>query len=63
MKRYLITFTDPQMQYLAEEALRLDISIAELTRRILDSYLAALDTQARPPVSYAFDPDNPFMEE
>ena len=36
--RQTITFTDPQIAYLAREANRLGISLADLVRRIIDDY-------------------------
>lgn len=38
MKKQLISFTDPQAEYLENEAKRLGLSIAELVRRAVDWY-------------------------
>jgi hypothetical protein len=37
--KQMISFTDPQRQYLIREAKRLGISIAELVRRIIDRHI------------------------
>ena len=37
--KQMISFTDPQRQFLKREAKRLGISIAELVRRIIDRHI------------------------
>jgi hypothetical protein len=42
MTKQMISFTDPQRQFLKREAKRLGISIAELVRRIIDRHVETL---------------------
>jgi hypothetical protein len=39
MTKQMISFTDPQRDFLKEEAARLGIPIAELVRRIIDRHI------------------------
>lgn len=39
MTKQMISFTDPQLKFLRKEATRLDISVAELVRRIIDAHI------------------------
>lgn len=36
--RQMVNLTDPQVEYLKREASRLDISVSDLVRRIIDQY-------------------------
>lgn len=36
MNKYVISFTEPQLEWLKQEAKRLGISVAELVRRLVD---------------------------
>lgn len=38
MQKRMISFTEPQCEYLDAEATRLGISVADLVRRIIDKY-------------------------
>jgi hypothetical protein len=38
MKKQMVSFTDPQLEFLKQEANCLGISVAELVRRIIDDY-------------------------
>lgn len=38
MNKRMISFTDPQVDFLKREAERLGISVADLVRRIVDQY-------------------------
>lgn len=42
MTKQMISFTDPQRQFLKREAKRLGISIAELVRRIIDRHIESV---------------------
>ncbi len=39
MTKQMISFTDPQREFLKREAKRLGISMAELVRRIIDNHI------------------------
>jgi hypothetical protein len=38
LNKRMISFTDPQVEFLKQEAERLGISVADLVRRIVDQY-------------------------
>ena len=38
MKKQMVSFTEPQLEYLRAEAASFGISVAELVRRIVDDY-------------------------
>ncbi len=38
LQRQMIQFTQPQLDFLRQEAARLGISVADLVRRIVDDY-------------------------
>lgn len=38
MQKQMLSFTDPQLAFLRDEAKRLGITVAELVRRIIDQY-------------------------
>ena len=46
--RTTITFTAPQFVYLQAEAARLDISVSDVVRRIIDHYRDNQTTQTEP---------------
>jgi hypothetical protein len=38
VRKQMVSFTEPQMDFLQQEAKRLGIPVAELVRRIVDEY-------------------------
>lgn len=48
-RRQTVTFTAAQYEWLEREAERLDITVSELLRRIIDGYRGVRPWGARPP--------------